>query len=963
MTTFSTGHYEKASFDEEDENTNEDDDDNEATQPSIISKSPKSKTTREPCIRLSQSSFSYPSSSSTSHHYDDAYNESSFAPTPLQPQNVNSNSNNISSTSISTYHNIYLGAPELLVQLFDALQKKIIKNKKFINSPSYIDEHVSKCFSTQTSSQTSDAFIESSGTFNFNDSVESTANRLIQAIADAQDMQEKNLSIYSVSKFDRHMTVFAACDPDAVCAVALLKEGISERFGLNVNLIPISCYTHLQKALTLELLSTTKKRSLQECDILFFINVGSRKDVRNFFKKHNSHSTWQPSLFIIDHHRPVSPEYFVPSKSNLPYYSIVCTTDEIEKIQEETRRFNLWKNCCHITERDPDWEDEFIQDHSTYRFLDGIGEYHSSSSSLVILEALRHHSLETPGMFFTVATALAYQLSLGILSRTDYVKHLGLLQEHFQHLKNQISTRHYDFQMIKAVSKELLIPLLRFTSIEDGVRNSALFLRAQASRFATPDVIEQELSSLRVVLALKEESWKDQFRFLTSSEQKQLITNQLPEVLQRETMQSRQSLPKRYPDDQETQYLTSTLAFVRYLSIVGLPDRVSSLDVAFLLLSILSQPLLCKNQRSSEEPGSASTLYNSTHPISSLTINETSSSFSDCSFALSVKPFVEALQFIESVANISKNGNVHLAVFPDQSNSFKNLSISANDTLLSTNETDSSLHFFGNIWDAYVAYNNHSTQSYVTSLSNSDWHRILARLSRVALQLQRDATRFVLHILRKRRSKTNQMSDYRRAAENVEGFFEDALPQQLYHPLLLRYCAFITSDCIARGVLSALPDVMFFVTAPPDHISSGSTVLSCSPNASMRTPSKLGLHLYHKLNSLKHSGMIHMARQNDFDASVAFLPNNKLHTLFTALFTSSLDDLSYRSLPVKKTSSFHSFTRKKPNAYSPSSSSDTSTRSKEQDDDATKSMTSRSTDLKRRRLILRDPDNATSKKS
>jgi hypothetical protein len=58
-------------------------------------------------------------------------------------------------------------------------------------------------------------------------------------------------------------------------------------------------------------------------------------------------------------------------------------------------------------------------------------------------------------------------------------------------------------------------------------------------------------------------------------------------------MQSRQSLPKRYPDDQETQYLTSTLAFVRHLSVVGLPDRVSSLDVAFLLLSILSQPLPC----------------------------------------------------------------------------------------------------------------------------------------------------------------------------------------------------------------------------------------------------------------------------------------------------------------------------------------------------------------------------------
>jgi hypothetical protein len=71
-------------------------------------------------------------------------------------------------------------------------------------------------------------------------------------------------------------------------------------------------------------------------------------------------------------------------------------------------------------------------------------------------------------------------------------------------LKSQISSSQYDFQLFKAVNKELLIPLLRFTSIEDGVKNSALFLRAQASRFATPDVIEQELSSLRVILALKE---------------------------------------------------------------------------------------------------------------------------------------------------------------------------------------------------------------------------------------------------------------------------------------------------------------------------------------------------------------------------------------------------------------------------------------------------------------------------
>jgi hypothetical protein len=69
--------------------------------------------------------------------------------------------------------------------------------------------------------------------------------------------------------------------------------------------------------------------------------------------------------------------------------------------------------------------------------------------------------------------------------------------------------------------------------------------------------------------------------------------------------------------------------------------------------------------------------------------------------------------------------------------------MSANDTLSSTSDSDSSLHYFGNIWDAYVAYSNHCTQSYVTSLSNSDWHQILARLSRVALQLQRDVIRFV----------------------------------------------------------------------------------------------------------------------------------------------------------------------------------------------------------------------------
>jgi hypothetical protein len=61
------------------------------------------------------------------------------------------------------------------------------------------------------------------------------------------------------------------------------------------------------------------------------------------------------------------------------------------------------------------------------------------------------------------------------------------------------------------------------------------------------------------------------------------------------------------------------------------------------------------------------------------------------------------------------------------------------------------------------------------------------------------------------------MSNYRRAAENVEGFFEDALPQQLYHPLLLRYCAFITSDCIAVRMSNDMYSIaftMFFYDDP-----------------------------------------------------------------------------------------------------------------------------------------------------
>lgn len=94
----------------------------------------------------------------------------------------------------------------------------------------------------------------------------------------------------------------------------------------------------------------------------------------------------------------------------------------------------------------------------------------------------------------------------------------------------------------------------------------------------------------------------------------------------------------------------------------------------------------------------------------------------------------------------------------------------------------------------------------------------------------------VLRVLAKRRPGLTQQSHYRRAVGNIEGFVEESVPQHLHHPLLLRYCAFVASDCIARGVCSALPDILLFAAAPPNCIAIGSIILGASPNATMRTP-------------------------------------------------------------------------------------------------------------------------------
>lgn len=57
---------------------------------------------------------------------------------------------------------------------------------------------------------------------------------------------------------------------------------------------------------------------------------------------------------------------------------------------------------------------------------------------------------------------------------------------------------------MKFESRELLSPLLRFTSLQDGIQHSRLFLRCQKSWFKTTDMIERELSEIRVQLDLHE---------------------------------------------------------------------------------------------------------------------------------------------------------------------------------------------------------------------------------------------------------------------------------------------------------------------------------------------------------------------------------------------------------------------------------------------------------------------------
>lgn len=828
------------------------------------------------------------SNSSTSYINSSWYQESDTTPTT-------------SSVQVLPYSDVFLDAAELIGVLFESFKQRVVSPSRDCSgrTTASVDGSLARCVTLTAEWATPASSAPPPLANGMPDiTLEATADRVIRAVSsmspdNADASAEHNESVVYCS---RRVTIFAGLDPDSVCCVSLLKESLSERFGVECHIIPISCYSQLRHAFAVESSRSTGTSFLFQSASLFFINAGSRRDVRELMQPGFLRlSRWLPRLFVIDYHRPVAPHYFIASPEKVPCV-IVSISEELERMEAERRRIEkLVRQSSQNRSADDlasDEEDDFIDTgEPTLDQISCIGEYNGPPSCLVFFEALRRHSLETPGMFFVVATALGYHLLTGSLHRRDYARHLHSLQDGFNRMRRRCWRTDRDFDVLKTEPHELLIPLLRFTSIEDALRHSALFLRAQTSRFATVDVIEHELASLRVQLALQEGGWKDQFRFLAHKEQKRLLRRVLPDVLKNATLTSRRRLPRRYPDDEETQNLVSVVAFVRLLSAVGLPDRVSSIDVAFLLLSLLSRP--CPTVSVSSDEGSA--VRGDSYDIATAAPpgDSRDAPMQPCSFRplhethgysqpLFGRPFVEALQLLESLAHaVKKDPRTVIpcaaSTTPTEDTDIRQPSSSGQM------RQETSLWFLGNVWDAYVGHA--QSVANVTVLSNDELYQSLARLTRVALQLQRDMMRLVLCVLEKRRPGFGHQTHYRRAVGNVEGFVQESVPPHLYRPLLLRYSAAVTADCIARGVCSALPDVLLLVAAPPNCMALGSIILGFAPNATMRTPSKLGLYIQDRLESLKLSGMLDNASQDDFDASLAYIPNNKLHTVFSALFS------------------------------------------------------------------------------
>lgn len=553
----------------------------------------------------------------------------------------------------------------------------------------------------------------------------------------------------------RLVVVMAAADPDAMAAVSLMKHSFCNRLGLKMHLIVISTASQLNQTFSSE--AERPRSPLREAACIFLINVGARHFICPQVAKlwqEDATTTWRPHIFIIDHRRPYHASYFDSLDTPPCPTFLIGTSAEVRAIQlldEKVRKLaqeeendeeqELLLQATGFTETDLLALDDIVQVGAS------VGEFSGECASMVLMETIKQLNCESPGAYLLAAVGLAAHWNMDYISFINYERKVNELIASYNQLKDLWATQKHhllEFVFIGRSKAEVLLPLLRFSELKSGVQNSTAFVARRLSWTGTEDLLEKELAYARVALGLQDTAWQNHFRLLLPTDQKRLLQRNLPKYFKKLASTLKPGIALSAKDS----VLGPT--FFRRLAVVGLPDRITANDIAFLLLLTLGRP-----SRSNIEEYEA-----------------TIESAVDC---------LRLLDFISSARGFTKRRTYH-----QQSCRIRTS--------------------YGDAWDLFIPFEGSGTH---VSLSA---YRSLESMTKVGVSIQGLIAVLIGSLAGKRQRGNADV--YRRSTDGYECIVDMEVPRCLLSPDLLRYIAVQATEAFTRGDPSIVPGVLLVAGSP-----------------------------------------------------------------------------------------------------------------------------------------------------
>eukprot|EP00914_Ancora_sagittata_P019775 GHVO01039371.1.p1 GENE.GHVO01039371.1~~GHVO01039371.1.p1 ORF type:complete len:369 (+),score=53.37 GHVO01039371.1:517-1623(+) len=284
--------------------------------------------------------------------------------------------------------------------------------------------------------------------------------------------------------------IFSNAEPDGLCATHMLKEVLVLHCGINVKIIAIGGFGHIR-----ELISGGEDLTAFSC--IVFVNIGARYHIGKLIED-AADVDKAPAMFVLDTARPISHEY--DTYKGKIKCKLVMSQIESEGIENPSTNM-------------------------TPKFRGG-GEYHTVPSSLVTLEALRAQNFEASHYVLLSSTGCASHYINESCSKDQYDEYSKKLKNIYTSIKQRSWREDRTLEQFRFDEKELLLPLVRFSSVEESIKTCVPFIRMQHRDGFSRDVTE-DLATIRVDLDLHAKSWSERFRLLPQSDQRRLLRNKI----------------------------------------------------------------------------------------------------------------------------------------------------------------------------------------------------------------------------------------------------------------------------------------------------------------------------------------------------------------------------------------------------------------------------------------------------